>query len=73
MPNYLYRCGKCDFKDMIELPISWDPGKSLSCDNCHEQGSMTRRMTTSSFTMGNDNTLGKWYKKNTGKELLGDS
>jgi len=76
MPNYSYRCNKCDRKTVVVLPISFDPDKLLNCQmydgggDC--DGLMRRTLEiVSNFSMGNGGTLGKWYRDKTGKELLG--
>lgn len=71
MPNYLYRCTfpDCDHSETITLPISSDPKAAYTCAKC--LGDMTRRMSKPTVTQGRQ-TLGKWYKEQTGKDLLGD-
>lgn len=71
MPQYIYKCTKCEFKDIVALPMSFDPSVTLRCEHC-QIDSMTRRMGSShSFNANTRRTLGQWYKENTGKELLG--
>lgn len=70
MPKYKYRCDGCKALEIFELPISTDPNKLFCCGYC-EVGNMKRiisNQTTFSFSR---DTVGKWYKKKTGKELLG--
>ncbi len=71
MPNYKYTCSSCNHCKIIELPISCDPKKIFCCDSCYT-GNMTRKIIGSNnFTIGKE-TLGDWYKKETGRELLGE-
>lgn len=70
MPNYLYKCKECDAEERMELVISTDPNSVFSCLRPLCNGEMTRRISVSQFTM-KASSLGAWYKKETGKELLG--
>ena len=69
MPNYKYECVGCSYEELMFLKMSEDPKKTFSCPRC--EGEMTRRITKSSVKFERD-TLGKWFKEQTGKELLGD-
>lgn len=69
MPNYKYKCFKCDNIEIFNLPISYvdtDPKSCLKCD-----GDMQRLIIGPSDVVVPRETLGKWFKNNTGKELLG--
>lgn len=68
MPNYKYVCVDCGYTEFVELPISHDPKALFACGECGFQ--MTRRIITSKFQVERE-TLGKWYKEQTGKDLLG--
>lgn len=70
MPNYLYKCKECAAEEMMTLQISSDPSLSYICLRPLCNGEMTRRISSSQFTM-KKSTLGAWYKNETGKELLG--
>lgn len=67
MPNYRYKCN-CGYEETVMLPISSDPKLPEECPDC--LGDMKRVITSSTFKMERD-TLGKWFKKKTGKDLLG--
>lgn len=79
MPNYLYKCEICEADTILNLPLSSDSSKKYPCifadsaaNSC--PGEMTRRIfpVQSGFIMKRG-TLGEWYKRETGKELLGGS
>lgn len=67
MPDYKYKCETCEriFNEM--MPISFSPDVKIPC-RCG--GLASRRIGFSSFIMNKPNTLGKWFKKETGKELM---
>lgn len=69
MPNYKYVCIDCAHESFVTLPMSSDPRSVFVCEEC--QGAMNRRIARSNFQMERE-TLGKWYKENTGKDLLGE-
>jgi putative FmdB family regulatory protein len=69
VPNYPYRCVDCYHPEKVTLPISSDPSETYTCRMCG--GDMTRRIGTPSV-VEKKQTLGKWYKEQTGKDLLGD-
>jgi predicted nucleic acid-binding Zn ribbon protein len=70
MPNYRYKCLSCSKERTMTLPISSDPKKRYICGGkCGDL--MTRRIGKPQFTVERE-TVGKWYKEQTGKELLGD-
>jgi len=70
MPNYIYKCTARECGKRLErtLPISFDPTIAVICD-C---GGDSRRIigASSSFVIERE-TLGKWYRNKTGKDLLG--
>lgn len=70
MPRYKYVCGRCSHNEVIELPISCSPKKIFCCSDCGV-GNMTRRIIGSNSIAVKRETLGEWYKKNTGKDFLG--
>ena len=72
MPNYLYKCNVCEGYTEIHLPISYDPQAIILCHISKDcKGKLERKISGSNeFKIWRD-TLGKWYKKNTGKELMG--
>lgn len=71
MPNYLYKCENCGEKEIVPLPISFDPRKALPCKKCGIE-LMTRRVWDKHTVIPKTRrTLGQWYKENTGKDLLG--
>lgn len=71
MPTYRYKCDMCGKEEDIFLPISSDPNKPLPCPECGLE-LMTRRISNKhTFVCNQSETLGKWYKRKTGKELLG--
>jgi len=76
MPNYLYKCIVCDYAEEHALPISFDPGIKMLCRECENktgfgEDRMTRRIGKPRVINARQ-TLGKWFKEQTGKELLGD-
>lgn len=73
MPNYLYKCENCGEKEIKNLPMSYEPAKTLQCGKCG-MNMMTRRIWDKhEFNPKTRRTLGQWYKDNTGKDLLGGS
>lgn len=70
MPKYKYACSSCGWSDIMSLPISCDPKKMFCCSSCYT-GNMTRKIIGSNSIQVKKETFGEWYKKNTGKELLG--
>ena len=69
MPNYKYSCDVCGSSWSAALPISSDPREKISCKYLRCNGKASRRIIGSSFKMERE-TLGKWYKDNTGKDLF---
>jgi len=70
MPKYIYRCTFCDYKEVHELPISFDPKIKLHCLDCNKEDKMTRRIGKPSFPKNcNMVRAGDWYKKTYGHEL----
>lgn len=71
MPNYKYTCIVCDKTWLQTLPISFNPKDRVGCPVkiCHGSG-QRKIIGANSIKMGKE-TLGDWYKKKTGKELLG--
>ena len=71
MPNYKYACEVCGASWNVPLPISSDPKNKITCKyrRCH--GKASRRIIGGDFKTEKE-TFGDWYKKKTGKELLGD-
>lgn len=69
MPNYVYKCTACGLTESIFMSMSADPRENTECPECN--GVATRRIGKPTFVMERE-TLGKWYKENTGKELLGE-
>jgi predicted nucleic acid-binding Zn ribbon protein len=71
MPNYKYGCDVCGGSWTVSMPITSDPKEEITCKykRCHGKGS--RRIIASNFKIEKE-TLGKWYKENTGKDLFGD-
>ena len=67
MPNYKYKCN-CGYQETFMLPISSDPELPEECPEC--LGDMNRVFSTPTIGKSRQ-TLGKWFKENTGKELLG--
>lgn len=77
MPEYRYKCNKCENDFFTELPISFNPEEKLDCVIQDCDGTSSRKFgfrhseNKNSIVVKNSKTLGDWYKKNTGKELLG--
>ncbi len=71
MPNYKYKCTECDIVVYLKLPISSNPKTKYYCHCTETTGTMTRRITCPNFQIERE-TLGKWYKDNTGRELMGE-
>ncbi len=71
MPNYKFMCDTCGASWSENLPISSNPKEKIVCKHRMCLGQASRKITTPNFSMKKE-TLGDWYKKNTGKELLGD-
>lgn len=77
MPEYKYKCKECKLEWYEKLPISTDPQGNLECEECG--GVATRRIgfkpsevrSSTRIVMKRGSTLGDWYKKETGKDLLG--
>jgi len=72
MPNYKYACNVCGASWTVAMPMSSDPSEKIICKyrRCH--GEADRRIIGSNSIKMERETLGKWYKQQTGKELLGD-
>lgn len=81
MPNYTYKCDACGFAKIVTMPMGRSPNETFPCSNWtpnqkerHECLGYMKRIfapaTLPGMKMERD-TLGKWYKENTGKELLG--
>ena len=68
MPNYTYKCFKCEHQDVFTLPISTDPGQTFSCLKCDDE--MHRIIAKPTIVVPRE-TLGRWFKDKTGRELLG--
>ncbi len=71
MPNYKYFCDRCGASWSENLTIGSDPKEKKTCKHMMCGGQASRKITTPNFSMKKE-TLGDWYKKNTGKKLLGD-
>ncbi len=72
MPNYKYKCNECNLDWTQSLPISFSPTKSISCPFRFCEGQGERRIIGNNSIGIERETLGKWYKDNTGRELMGD-
>jgi 2-phospho-L-lactate transferase/gluconeogenesis factor (CofD/UPF0052 family) len=71
MPNYSYKCSKCSTIEARLLPMSTDPQATFGCSKEGCDGRQHRIIAGDyQINMARD-TVGKWYKKQTGKELLG--
>lgn len=70
MPNYRYVCNQCKAEKIVNLPIASNPDEGLLCDSCSIL-SMERRIHVGEKPVVFKDTLGRWYKRMTGKELLG--
>ena len=70
MPNYKYKCEMCQNEETLSLPISTDPNKPLTCSVCNLD-MLIRRPIIASFNMNGKESLGGWYKRKTGGDLLG--
>jgi putative FmdB family regulatory protein len=70
VPNYQYKCEMCKHEEVFTLPMSTDPNAPLECPAC-KLTMMTRRIMNVNFICNTKESLGKWYKRKTGKELLG--
>lgn len=68
MPNYKYKCFKCKHEDVFTLPITTDPAQTFSCLKCDSE---MNRVFIKPLIGKSRETLGKWFKEQTGKELLG--
>ena len=70
MPNYKYRCIKCDYEEKWDMPISTNPKLSLYCPSCELDGTMTRRISVAQFPKEVGKVFaGDWYKKEYGHEI----
>jgi len=71
MPNYKYICNVCGGSWTAAMPITSDPKEKIKCNfrRCHGKGE--RRIIGSNKIQMKKETLGEWYKKETGKELFG--
>ena len=67
MPNYRYKC-ECGHEETVMLPMSSDPELPEECPEC--LGDMHRRISSPTVVMPRE-TLGRWFKDKTGRELLG--
>lgn len=70
MPNYLYRCDLCGDEKIFNLSIMTNPRECILCEHC-ALCSMERRICPPSHVAMKKSTLGAWFKKKTGRELLG--
>lgn len=70
MPNYKYHCELCDHTKIVNLPMSSDPKLGILCDHCANE-SMVRKIIGPADSIKFRDTLGRWFKNKTGKELLG--
>ena len=69
MPNYKYACDACGGSWTVAMSISSDPKEKITCRYLKCNGIGSRRIIGGNFNIGKE-TLGKWYKKNTGKDLF---
>jgi len=72
MPRYKYHCDLCGGTWNADLPISSDPKEKINCSFMRCDGKGERRIIGSNAIHIERETLGKWYKKETGKDLLGE-
>jgi putative FmdB family regulatory protein len=66
VPNYNYKCRKCETVEKKFLPISTDPSKLLECP-CG--GEMFRSVISQGPVNGLKTFAGDWFKKTYGHEL----
>lgn len=71
MPNYKYQCDECEHLEWKVLSMSSDPSIRLVCPQCGAEA-MSRRIVAPSNIVVERETLGKWYKKRTGREFMGN-
>lgn len=69
MPNYKYKCEMCEHEEIYFLPISSDPAKVLPCPVCSLNMMSRKVIGKNSFNV--KESFGKWYKRKTGKDLMG--
>lgn len=70
MPNYIYKCIHCGFKETVALSISYDPTIKRFCSACKKFLAMTRRIGPSVIPKEVGKVfVGDWYKKQYGHEL----
>lgn len=67
MPNYKYIC-ECKEELIITMSIKTDPDIVIPCPKC--KLSMKRVFQAPTDIKVEKNTLGNWYKRKTGKELM---
>jgi len=76
MPEYKYECNDCNFAWYEKLQISSDPKATIDCPFCGKDGS--RKIGFKDINKKNQivikkgTTVGDWFKKETGKDLLGE-
>ena len=73
MPEYKYKCEDCSACWFTELSISFNPIELLNCPECN---GLSRRIIgfrndSNQIVISRGTTVGKWYKNETGKELMG--
>ena len=56
----------------VDMPISSDPGEKIMCNFMRCTGSGERRIIGANSIKMERQTFGDWYKKETGRELLGE-
>ena len=70
MPDYTYKCETCNEDWVMNLPFMFPTDKKLDCIAAGCSGVASRRIGKPSFIMKKSNTMGKWFKNETGKELM---
>jgi len=70
MPRYKYLCDTCGGTWNTDLPISSDPKEKIPCGFRRCIGKGERKIIGSNSINVKNETLGSWYKKNTGKDMF---
>jgi predicted nucleic acid-binding Zn ribbon protein len=72
MPNYKYLCNICGGTWTAAMKLDSDPTEKIKCNFRMCNGKGERRIIGDTNISVKKETLGGWYKKETGKELLGE-
>jgi len=71
MPNYSYKCCKSKLIHTIELPISFDPARTIPCECCNGRYTMSRviKLTAQFPEKVGKVWAGDWFRKTYGFDM----